>query len=607
MDSVKVILDENINVGSDRAKLLRVNGTQITYNNPQNNGSIVGGQILFSNITLPSLANSVISRNMRIRYRVTVTATTTTGVMANASAPYTVPKVTFRPFPLSTCTDTAILTVNNVPVAVSLRQVMPAILRTIPKKYLEKEASECPTQLDNSAVLINDAAGVGGSYAISSQPSSSMINCPNQTSRGSFLPISSVSAGGTTVYTFELCEPIFVPPLSLYDDKTFLANVNTLSYQANYSLLNDMCVVAVDNGLFAGTGTAPVYPAVFSVALVDNSARLEYSVISLDSRVVAIPRVVSYDYALPQFFPTPISAFANPLSAIAIQSTGLIQSQSLRLSYMPGLIYVYAQVPVNTRAAAAAATAAAYSDTFLALGTASGTAGTPLVNTMIYNTDQTNVVSIQLNNRQGLLSGASIKDLYRIACSNGYSYPYSQWLVNPIVIINPTKDLGLDLSSSDIYPNQNGNVTLSIQVGFNTWNYSTATNQFATAAPGWATLQTTNLMVVCVQEGICELSPDTLVINTGALSATEVKMAIEDASKAESAETAFVPSSVEKAGGGALSDLYGNTRSVISGVAKGVGSVIDDPLFRMALKRAETLGGGAMTAGAVTGGRVRRR
>lgn len=52
-DSVKVILNKQVNVGKDRAKLLRVSGTQNTYQVNTVNGVASGGSILFSNIALP--------------------------------------------------------------------------------------------------------------------------------------------------------------------------------------------------------------------------------------------------------------------------------------------------------------------------------------------------------------------------------------------------------------------------------------------------------------------------------------------------------------------------------------------------------------------------
>ena len=74
MDGIKVILADQINLSADRAKILRVSGTQISYQNQTANGSVAGGSILFSNLALPSLANSCISRNMRVSYRVAVSA-----------------------------------------------------------------------------------------------------------------------------------------------------------------------------------------------------------------------------------------------------------------------------------------------------------------------------------------------------------------------------------------------------------------------------------------------------------------------------------------------------------------------------------------------------
>ena len=106
-------------------------------------------------------------------------------------------------------------------------------------------------------------------------------------------------------------------------------------------------------------------------------------------------------------------------------------------------------------------------------------------------------------------------------------------------------------------------------------------------AGGWAQNPAIQLQILAVQDGIFQVSPDSCVIDTGALSATEVKVGLEDASAAESLETAFVPASVEKLGHGGKLGLFGAPRSVVSGVARGMG--------------------GAMSGGAVSGGRARKR
>jgi len=568
MDGIKVILADQINLSADRAKILRVSGTQISYQNQTANGSVVGGSILFSNLALPSLANSAISRNMRVSYRVAVSAPTGTLHMYNpnltlsqlltAVAPQGPPISVLRPFPLSSCTDTLIVTINNVPTSVSLRQQISGLLQTIPKDYLQKQATECPSQLDNGAVLATDQIFSSATtlVATSSQPLSSCVNSPNAVSRGSFAPISvQIGVGGLDIFTFQVEEPVFCSPLSLYDDQTFLGNVNNLSIQYFYSSLTDMLV----SGTYAGS--ASNYPAGISVSLVESQARLAYTIVSLDTRVVAVPRVLSYPYAGPQFFPTALTSFANPVSSGVLQTTGQVTSQSLRLSFMPSLLYIYCQMPPSVRASNAVATQPAIPDFYYDIGTPAG------------GTDQTNIISIQLNNRQGLGAGMSKKDLYRTAVQRGYGSSFNDWLASPIIILSPTLDLGIDVGSSDVYPNQSANVTLSIQCTFNNSNVVARTAQLAPTTPDWLTNGAIQFQIVAIQDGIFQISPDSVSIDCGALSSSEVKTGLEDASSGD-AEKAFVPASVEKMGlGGALS-MFGAPRSMVAGVAHGLGGSV---------------------------------
>lgn len=578
MDGIKVILADQINLSADRAKILRVSGTQISYQNQTANGSVAGGSILFSNLALPSLANSCISRNMRVSYRVavsapagtlnlynpneTLVASTTPVVGAGAVAGATLGAL--RPFPLSTCTDTLIVTINNVPTSVSLRQQLSGLLQTIPKDYLEKQATECPSQLDNASVLATDQIFITDASVMpaSSQPLSTCLNSPKAVSRGSFAPISVVTVAGRDIFTFHVEEPVFCSPLSLYDDQTFLGNVNNLSVQYFYSSLTDMLVF----GSYAGSVVN--YPAGISVDLVDNQARLAYTIVSLDTRVVAVPRVLSYPYAGPQFFPTALTSFVGNVSA-TLQTTGQVTSQSLRLSFMPSLIYVYCQMPPSVRASSALATQPSIADFYYDIGTPNG------------GTDQTNIISIQLNNRQGLGAGMSKKDLYRTAVQRGYGSSFNDWLASPIIILSPTLDLGIDVGSSDVYPNQSANVTLSIQCTFNNSNVIARTAQVAPATPNWLINGAIQFQIVTIQDGIFSISPDSCQIDCGALSSSEVKSGLEDASSGD-AEKAFVPASVEKMGLGGALTMFGAPRSMVAGVAHGLG-------------------------GAMSGGKVRRR
>ncbi|NCX04318.1 MAG: hypothetical protein EBW68_00875, partial [Actinobacteria bacterium] len=202
---------------------------------------------------------------------------------------------------------------------------------------------------------------------------------------------------------------------------------------------------------------------------------------------------------------------------------------------MPSLLYIYCQMPPSVRASNAVATQPAIPDFYYDIGTPAG------------GTDQTNIISIQLNNRQGLGAGMSKKDLYRTAVQRGYGSSFNDWLASPIIILSPTLDLGIDVGSSDVYPNQSANVTLSIQCTFNNSNVVARTAQLAPTTPDWLTNGAIQFQIVAIQDGIFQISPDSVSIDCGALSSSEVKTGLEDASSGD-AEKAFVPASVEKMG-----------------------------------------------------------
>jgi hypothetical protein len=572
-DSVKVILNKQVNVGKDRAKLLRVSGTQNTYQSNSVNGVANGGSILFSNIALPSLSNSVISRNMRIRYKLTVQATNpnatglTNPIVALGANGAT---AALRQFPLSTCTDTITCTINNVPTSLNLRQVLPAITKTIPLSYFQKEASECPAMPDNAPVLMTDKLATA---LTSAQPLSSYWNSQGY-SRASFQPIAyAAGAGGSNnIVTYEITEPVFCQPLCLDSDSEFLANVNTLSVQYNYSNLQDAVVY----------GMAAAYPAGYTVSIDSTSVFLELTVISLDNRLVAVPSVVSYPYEQPQYYNTPFTFNITGGGACSnTQTSYTAQSQSLRLSYMPSLIYLYGQVSPTTRAAGSIAGAASFADFNLSFGTTSASG---------LNANQIGAISITLNNRQGLLQGASLQDLYRLAVSHGYGFSFSQWLLSPVVIVSPSKDLGLDMSaSSDIYPLMTGNVVLQVQAIFNTSNIVAATVQTSVVNQAWLPAATQfQFQIVCLQSGIAEISPDTMILQAGPLSSAEVNSSLKTAPGGEYIPSDMVDDKAPSGLGGALHGAHGHGRSVVSSTARGMHA-------------------GVLTGGVFTGGSVHRR
>ena len=207
-EQIKVVLNDRANLSSDRHKLLRIGAKQVSYMYAKATGTITRGTISFDAVDLPDLGNSVISRNMRVRYQVKITAGAGQLGMFNPNVSMDtgvgelhLPYGALRPFPLSTCTNACTVSINGSSNTVRLRDVMSAVTRTIPQEYLEKEATEGPSQLDNAWVLVSDnTIGTGAYMATSAQPLSSCYNCPNGTSRASFAPLSYVESGTPALY-----------------------------------------------------------------------------------------------------------------------------------------------------------------------------------------------------------------------------------------------------------------------------------------------------------------------------------------------------------------------------------------------------------------------
>jgi len=533
MSETKVLLTRPVNISQNYAKTIRVGGTLQSYQVINQTGSSTGSQILFQNLALPSLGNSVISKNMRVRYVVQLTANADPPVF-NPLNPLTdaPPQMVFRQFPLSSITDTLTVSINNVSSTINLRNVLPGYARTIDKFYLMSKASEAPSQCDDNSILSGDALMAAGGAPLSNQVFSTYYN-GSHVNRGSFEPIG--YDAGTHTFTYEICEPVMCSPLALDDTSPYLANCNTLNIQYNYSNLTDMVLTAGQGAL----------PAGFAVAI--TNAFIEYDVISLDNRIVSIPRVYMTPYFNTQYF--------NKTDASGLINTNsnpqpiTFTSDSIRLSSMPELLIIFAGPSQSSRSAHPGQLA----DAFLQWGD-SGAAGIGAVN-------------LSLNNRQGLLQSCSTKELYRISVKNGYCYSYTTWLKcgGPIVL-SPVSDLGLDISAGDVLPGMAGNVILQVTTRHNNSNWYFAGLQQAVGTNiNNVQFQQT---IVCVYKGVAEISPDSMALNLGILSASEVNMAL---SKAPASGESIPENLVDAYEGG---HLFGQKAPLLGSVARGAGAVV---------------------------------
>ena len=524
MTDVKLALAKQVNVAREYAKVLRVAGTLTSYQVTTQNGTISNSQLLFSNVALPSLSNSVISKNMRVRYQVVVSATADPPVFNPTVALGAPPTLVLRQFPLSACTDTLTAQINNVSSTINLRQIISGYSRMIDMKYLKSKASEAPSQCDDNAVLSADTLQAVDGVPTSNQVFSTYYN-GSHWNRGCFEPIA--YDGTAHSFTYEIVEPVMVSPFSLDDTATFFANINTLSIQYNMSGLTDMLLVANQGAL----------PAGLSVTL-GSQAFLEFEVISLDNRVVSIPRVYMTDYCFPQYF---LKSFGSVTTDVT-SSFSQVNSDTLRLASMPEHIIIYANCPPTARGGRIA-------DSFLQWGVAGGA-------------DGANALSITLNNRQGLLQASSVKELWRISVRNGYPYSFTTWKkCGGPIIISPALDLGLSPENSDIYAGMAGNVILQVSASLNSSNFTEASVQQGSTALTFAP----QLVVVCMMKGVAEISPDSMALNLGYLSVAEVNAVLSDApSKGESIPD-HVIDAYEVAGGA----LFGQKKALLGSVAHG--------------------------------------
>jgi hypothetical protein len=529
MSDTKLSIAKQVNVGREHSKILRVCGTLTSKQVVSPNGNVSSSQILFSNVALPSLSSSVISKNMRVRYVLQVAATATPPVFnpfaANDAAQ---PTLVLRQFPLSSVTDTLTATINNVSSTINLRQVLSGYTRVIDPKYLECKASEGPSQCDDNCILTADALLAVDAAPLSNQVFSTYYN-GSHTNRGSFEPF--VVGTPANSVRYEIVEPVMVSPLTLDDEAIFLANINTFSLQYNMSNTLDMVLTSGQAALPAGLAVSFV------------SAFLEFDIISLDTRIVSIPRVYMTDYVNPQYFLKDGSA-AVGIGALVPQIQ--IVSDSIRLATMPETIIIYAAPSQASRSA----TPGRLADAFLQWGSAGAT--------------DTGALSIQLNSRQGLLRAASTKELYRMSVRNGYPYSFTTWQkTGGPVIVNTVVDLGLSPENSDIFPQMAGNVILQVTATYNNSNYvNAAVQQGVDTAVNF----TPTLTLICMQKGIAMISPDSMALDLGPLSVSEVNAALMSSAKGEAIPEQVVDA-FENYGG----SLFTKKKGFLSSVAMGQG------------------------------------
>lgn len=555
---LQLVLDNRINVSAETTKIVRISGVQNNFFeiNSQGAAGSFASTINFQNVITPSLSNTLVSRNIRLRYQVAVSAAATPPVLApSAALAANGATAVLRAFPLQSCCDNISVILNGATTTLNARQTISAIQRSLPKEWLMKEGTECPCMPDNSAVLCADVSATRPS---SNQPLSSYYNSTGAT-RASFLPVT--YSNGTQTVTYDVSESLLISPLTYRSEENFLANINTLSVQLNYSQLTDMMS-------YAGNAPAPN-----GITVTITNPVLELTYIQVANDIVAIPRMVSYPYENVVFFTKSIgtmtSNVAGGFNAV---------SDTLRLQALPSLIYVFARPQINLRTGAAGAGvfgSNSWADAFLSFGDTTNAAGV-----------KPNV-SINIGNRTGLLQSASAKTLYRMSVRNGYQGTYNDFQngQGSLLIIDPVSDLGVNLQAGDILPGEAGSVNFQINANYSNLNYVNAQGQLTATT---LTALPCELVIVVCYSGVVSITPDNCVFNIGELSEAEVNALLRTAPKEGSMISSEAITPTIQGGG-----LFSKFKSILGSTARGIGAIAP-----YAQKVGDFLGEGGVLSGA---------
>jgi hypothetical protein len=571
----KLFLDNRINCADVSTSVVRISGQQVNYFSINPDGSSFPSQIVFNNIITPSLSNTLVGKNIRLRYQVAVAAGTNVFNMPKpaGSVDAEIDGV-LRAYPLQSIANSITLTINGSSSVVSQRQILSALQRTEKKSLKKATESEAPTQADNLSVLVPDAQG-----RLSGQVLSPYQNSDGAT-RGSFVAYA-WSGTNTNTYYFDVCESVMVSPLTAEPNEVALPNINTLSLQINYNNLVDMTVF----GSVGGTGATPAYPPGLTVQILNPVLELVY--FSVANSLVHIPRMYETDYTNFVYFPKAQTAFAT--NAVSQQQ---VQSDTLRFTSTPALIYIWLRPQLSLRDAAAAG-GNSYADFCFPLGAQSTNAAQQTILPGI---------NITFGNRSGLLSSMSVQQAYKTSVRNGLDMTWREWInAGCVLVLNPTLDFGLDLSQGDTIPGSTGSVNFQFQATYNNANLLSA-QALAGGNGMYANSVPTELVIAVAYAGKCVLTADNCVFTTGFLSEAEIDALLRTApNTGEMTSDEVLKPSIQGAG------LFGKMKSVLGHVARGVGAaapiisaVAEHPLVKK-------LAGGAMQGGIMSAAGLRRR
>ncbi len=508
---------------------------------------------------------------IRLTMNGTSTATGQTLLNANQDAP--------RSYPISSSIDTMQATINNQSVSVNVADIVHALLHYNTDAKLKNHdysmTPSCPDQSQNYSDLIGSIRSPLQGYGDS--------NDESVMSRGGFAyweVVSNPTSTGaaqvlTAVVDLAVCEPLFL--LSPYfwgcNNGSAFFNVTTMDFNITFlgQAANRVWSHDTSLGALPITSSSIVFnnftnPA-FSFSQVGLGAvplMLFQYVTPQETQVLSPNMSITYPYFDVPRYPTDYGASVAPNASVQMNSN------NIQLSSIPRRLYIYARMrnqdlyssPTNT-------------DTFF----------------------QINNINIQFQNKTGLLSNASMDQLYEMSVKNHCNMTFTQWSGGPVyqagsltaqvgtigsvLCVEFATDIGLEALEA---PGKLGQYMLQVQV------QATNVNQTVSINP--------TLYLVPVLEGTFTIEGlGRASTNVGVISSTDIL-------DAQSRPFLNYKDVENVNGGDFLSGLRDFGRSILSGLktahdfikenkllSKGL-SFIPHPLGQVGSKAADALGYG---------------
>lgn len=465
--SVVQMLEPRTKIYSERKYALLRGGSQSTWK-PNISTSYSNSSIQFT--APPPNPNIMVDRKVMLNINFLVTLLGDAGAgnllfQAGTSSP--------RARPIQRILTTSNATLNNTQISVNSNDIIEFILRYWdPQERREIHDSLSPSMLDQSQNYSDVAGGIRDPL----RPYASSVSGADTTRGGfNFTVLTNTQTSATIL--LDVTDFLFLPPfLSDVEDSAAFIQIQTMDF--NFTLGDLSRVWSVNNNTASGGGgvnITSVSAVIKSDTVTLPAPQLLFNYIT-PSQIMAIPKSVVYPYYEIQRYPSPIGLLAP-------NATQTVQSNNIQLHSIPNRMYIGARRRNQDQTAFT-------TDTFAGI---------------------TNI-SVNWNNKNGLLSAATPKDLHKLSVANGLELSWSQFskfVGSPLCIVFG-KDIMLDANEC---PGLLGTYQLQLNVTVQNLNQTQSVNY--------------DLYIITISEGALTIEDNRSITQIGVMSQNDVLRSLD--------------------------------------------------------------------------------